>query len=368
VFGIVLISISTLMHLYVFWRAWSVPLVAGRVPGKVIITVALILWLLLYLGRTIGHDAAGTPARVLELLGMCWLGVLLLTFVPMFAVDLVTGFGWFLPRLAPSLRGWALVAAGVLSAMALFQGLRPPVIQSYEVVLPGLPQERDGTVIVGLSDTHIGSLIGKRWLSARVVQVRAQQPDMVVLLGDIFEGHGPPHADLLPTLRGLAPPLGVWAVPGNHEHHRDDTGLKAMEEAGFHLLRNRWAEVQPGLVLAGVDDLTFRRRRGLGGDPVGQALAGRPQGAVVLLSHTPWEADRAARSGVGLMLSGHTHGGQIWPMGYLVRLRYPLLAGHYEVEGMPVIVCRGTGTWGPRMRLWRPGEILRVTLKAGKGP
>ena len=62
------------------------------------------------------------------------------------------------------------------------------------------------------------------------------------------------------------------------------------------------------------------------------------------------------------MLSGHTHNGQIWPFSYLVRLRYPLMGGRYEVAGMPVVICRGTGTWGPRMRLWRPGEIVRIKL------
>ncbi|MCJ7596519.1 MAG: metallophosphoesterase, partial [Desulfobacterales bacterium] len=115
-----------------------------------------------------------------------------------------------------------------------------------------------------------------------------------------------------------------------------------------------------------VDDLTARRRNGQGGEPISQALVGRPPGATILLSHTPWQAERIAKAGVGLMLSGHTHGGQIWPFDYLVRSRYPLLEGRYEVNGMTVIVCRGTGTWGPRMRLWRPSEILSVTFR-GKG-
>jgi predicted MPP superfamily phosphohydrolase len=115
--------------------------------------------------------------------------------------------------------------------------------------------------------------------------------------------------------------------------------------------------------LAGVDDLTSSRRSGGAVDHVSKALADRPPGATVLLSHTPWQYEEAARAGVGLMLSGHTHGGQIWPFGYLVRLFYPLLAGRYEVADMPVIVSRGTGTWGPRMRLWHRGEILRVTLR-----
>jgi predicted MPP superfamily phosphohydrolase len=129
------------------------------------------------------------------------------------------------------------------------------------------------------------------------------------------------------------------------------------------MLNNRWVEIRPGFVLAGVADLTVSRRSDPQGDIVTQVLEGRPSGATVFLSHSPWQAERAAAAGVGLMLSGHTHGGQIWPFGYLVRRVYPLIGGRYDVDGATVIVCRGTGTWGPRMRLWRPSEILRVTLK-----
>jgi predicted MPP superfamily phosphohydrolase len=94
------------------------------------------------------------------------------------------------------------------------------------------------------------------------------------------------------------------------------------------------------------------------------ALANRPHGATILLSHTPWRAEEAAAAGVGLMLSGHTHNGQLWPFTYLVRTRYKLLGGRYPIGSMTAIVCRGTGGWGPRMRLWRPAEILRITLRA----
>jgi predicted MPP superfamily phosphohydrolase len=264
-----------------------------------------------------------------------------------------------------SSRGWALIVSGLLSVIAVIQGARPPVVQNYEVHLSGLPDKMNDTGIVAMSDLHLGSLLGKQWLEARVKQVQALRPDLVVLLGDIFEGHGEPQRDLLPVLRGLSAPLGVWAVLGNHEFHGGRG--KEMYEDGIQLLRNRWVGVRPGIVLAGVDDLTAGRRADQGDDPVAQALAGRPPGVTILLSHTPWQAERAARAGVGLMLCGHTHGGQIWPFGYLVRLFYPLLEGQYEVDGMTAIVCRGTGTWGPRMRLWRPGEILRVTLrKKGK--
>lgn len=133
--------------------------------------------------------------------------------------------------------------------------------------------------------------------------------------------------------------------------------------------------VRPGLILAGVDDLTSRRRHRSTGNSVERALQGRPAGkATILISHTPWEAETAARSGVGLMLSSHTHDGQIWPFSYVVRLAYPLLTGRYDVKGMPIIICRGTGTWGicrgtgtwgPRMRLCQRGEMIGITLRSG---
>ena len=362
-FGIILISACTLLHLYVFWRAASVPMAARHVPRKLLFGVGASLWAIFLAARVYGHGGTGPLAGTLELVGMNWMGVLFLTSVSLLAVELLTLFGFLMPRRAPSLRGWALAAAGALSLIALFQGLRPPVVQSYDVTLKGLPDEMDGTVIVALSDLHLGSQLGERWLADRVEEVKAERPDLVLLLGDIFEGHGRPQAELLLTLGRLSAPLGVWAVPGNHEFHEGQgTGMSLMEQAGLHVLRDRWVEVRPGLILAGVDDFTALRRAGDSRDALSRALTGRPPGATILLSHTPWQAERASRAGVDLMLSGHTHGGQIWPFSYLARLFYPLLEGAYEVGSTTVIVCRGTGLWGPRMRLWRPGEILRVTL------
>jgi uncharacterized protein len=84
----------------------------------------------------------------------------------------------------------------------------------------------------------------------------------------------------------------------------------------------------------------------------------------VFISHAPIHADIAAKHGANLMLCGHTHNGQIWPFNYIVRMAFPLLTGRYDINGMTVIVGRGTGTWGPRMRLWQRGELLRIVLKS----
>jgi hypothetical protein len=365
-FGTILISISTLMHIYVFWRVTSVPLVRRYVSLYLLIAAGVLLWAIFFIGRVYGHHGTGALAVVTEFLGMIWMGTLFLLCIFLLAADIMTLFGFLLPRIAPLIRTWALVAGVVLSIIALAQGLRSPVVQSYEVRLAYLPFEMDKTVLVAMSDLHLGSLIGKRWLAARVAQVRQQRPDLVVFLGDLFEGHGQLQDDLLSVLHDLSAPLGVWAVTGNHEFHGGNRSIRLFDKNGIQLLRNRWVELHPGFVLAGVDDLTAQYRAGRDGDFITQALSGRPPGATILLSHTPWQTEKAADAGADLMLCGHTHGGQIWPFGYLVRRVYPLLAGRYEVDGMPVIVTRGTGTWGPRMRLWHPGEILRITLRAKK--
>jgi len=364
-FGTILISTITLLHIYVFGRAATVPLIARLMPKKILFGIGLLLWVVFFLGRIYGRQRTGLTAATLDFIGMGWMGMLFLLFAAMLTVDLATGFGFLLPRLSPSLRGWALAAGALLSVAALIQGLRPPVLRNYEVHLAGLPGRLDGLVLVALSDLHIDSVSGKGRLAALVAQVQAEQPHLVVLLGDIFEGRSRPSDEVIAALGRLSAPLGVWSVLGNHEFHGGSAGsLDAFRQAGVELLRNRWVQLRPGFILAGVDDLTSLHRSESGNDPILQALKDKPAGATVLLSHTPWLAEKAAGAGASLMLSGHTHGGQIWPFNYLVRRVYPLLAGRYHVDGMDVIVSRGTGTWGPRMRLWRPGEILRITLRA----
>ena len=363
-FGIILVSILTLMHVYVFWRGASVPFVERFVPGKVLVAMAVVLWAGIFLAFFVSRGRKEGWAAALELFGMDWMAILFLAFTLLLAADVATGFGWFLPRFAPSIRGWALIAAGILSIVAIVQGTRAPGITSYEVRLSGLPPELDGSVLVAVSDLHLGSQVGEKWTEKLVDRIEAQKPAMVALVGDIIEGRTY-RDELLPALRRLSAPLGVWMVEGNHEYYGGDVNLRLMKDAGYEVLRDRWVSVRPGLTVAGVDDLTVAKRSGDGREMVTETLAARPPGATIYLCHSPLQVEKAANAGVGLMLSGHTHNGQIWPFGYLVRFFYPYMAGEYDVHGMTLIVCRGTGTWGPRMRLWQRAEILRITLRAG---
>jgi len=362
-FGIVLTTAYTVMLVYVLWRARSIPALKQRVSRNGVIGIGAILGAVFFLARYLGHQKTGAVAGAIEFMGMVLLGSVFLISTVLLVVELCTLFGLIFKRWRPTLFSWALVAGVTMAAFALVQGLRAPAVVSYEVTLPSLPAALDGKAIVAVSDTHLGAILGERWFAKRVNEIKVLHPDLLVFLGDIFEGHGGAPTDLS-VLRQLAVPLGKWFVEGNHESHQIDAAIDPLELAGLRRLDNQWAEVLPGLVLSGVNDLTNHQRRHLDGDPLGLALANRPKGATVLLSHTPWQANRAAAAGVELMLAGHTHGGQIWPFGYLVQTVYPLLAGRYDIDGMPVLVSRGVGTWGPRMRLWSRGAILKITLRA----
>lgn len=367
-FIVILLLVVSLMHGYLFWRIASLPWLISPARRKRFWIVALLIWALFLVGSVLGHGNGGGFTRVLERLALDWLGMLFIAATVMLGLDLLTGFGLWMKGYLIRLRGAGLVVAGILITIAMVQGMRPPLVVQHDVLLPDLPPELDGTMLAVLSDLHLGSQFGPQWLDERVAQVQTLQPDIIVLLGDNFEGHSEPDPALLPVLSGLKAPLGVYAVTGNHEHFSDNNAaISLTKSAGIQWLRDRCLQIRPGLNLVGVDDLTMHWRNGQSGDFITPVLAGCPEGVTVLFSHSPLQVAQAVAAGVDLMLSGHTHGGQIWPFGYLVKQFYPYLVGRYQLDDMSLIISRGAGLWGPRMRLWHRGEILLVSLRSRVG-
>jgi hypothetical protein len=352
------------LHSYVISRLLSIPFIAHHVPPWLLIPVVIVLGASYIVSRVLEHYGIDGLSHVLEIVGAYWVGAFFLFFSTFLAFDLATGFGlWLRPQL-PALRTVAFMLALLMTAIALVQARRFPVVTEYEVVLDGLTREADGTVLVAASDMHLGAILGYGWASERAAQFDSLRPDLLLLVGDIFEGDETTYPNWLPVLQRFRAKYGVYVVTGNHEFYAG--GAKIIDlfrRAGFHVLRDESAEPIPGLILAGVDDVAFR-----GGTAhaaiMERVLRQRPKGASVLLSHTPLETQRAAGAGIGLMLSGHTHEGQIWPFNYLVKLAFPITSGRYRVQDMTAIVCRGTGTWGPRMRLFKRSELLRITVRA----
>jgi predicted MPP superfamily phosphohydrolase len=352
------------LHFYVVSRLLSIPFIAHHVPARLLIPAVILLGASYIVSRVLEHYSIDGLAHVLEIVGAYWVGVFFLLFSALLACDLGTGFGlWMRPQL-PALRTVAFILAMVMTIVALIQARRSPVVTEYEVALDGLSREADGAVLVVASDMHMGALLGYGWASERAAQFESLRPDLLLLVGDIFEGDEMTYPDWLPVLQQFRATHGVYVVTGNHEFYAG--GAKIVDlfrRAGFHVLRDESMEPIPGLVLTGVDDVAFRGRAAHA-SILEKLLRQRSEGASVLLSHTPLETQRAASAGVGLMLSGHTHEGQIWPFTYLVKLAFPILSGRYRVQEMAAIVCRGTGTWGPRMRLFKRSELLRITVRA----
>jgi len=363
-FGTVLILAFTLLLAYVLWRSSSAPPFQGRIPPRGVALFGLVLWAFFILARVVGHNHSGPLANTLEQFVLTLLAVFFLVALCLLPVDLVTLFGFLLRKQAPALRGAALLAGIALSLFALVQGHRDPSVAEHEVLMRNLPKALDGTVVVVLSDTHLGGTLKVDRFNRWIQQARALRPALMVFVGDILELHdGVPGA--LPVLKETRPRLGLWYVTGNHDPRDQDASTpRVLRDAGVRRLANQWVKLAPGLLLAGVDDLTRHQRRHPKVDLLERSLALRPPDATILLSHSPLQAERADALDVGLMLSGHTHGGQIWPFGYFVKRIYPRLAGRFRVGEMTLLVSRGVGTWGPRMRLWRRGEILRVTLRS----
>jgi predicted MPP superfamily phosphohydrolase len=240
------------------------------------------------------------------------------------------------------------------------------VIEDVEVHLPNLPRELDGFTIVQLSDLHVGMTIDRAFVQRVVDQANALAPDLIALTGDLIDGPVDDLRDDVAPLAELRAKHGVYAVTGNHEYYAGaDPWIAEITRLGARYLRNERVQIAEGLDLAGVDDHSADGYRGHGED-LDKALGGRDRAnALVLLAHQPRQVRRSAKFGVDLQLSGHTHGGQIWPWHYLVKLQQGgLLAGRYEHGGTQLYVTRGCGYWGPPVRLLAPLEITRVILRS----
>ncbi|MFD0313023.1 metallophosphoesterase [Streptomyces flavalbus] len=271
---------------------------------------------------------------------------------------------------------WAVLGVtAVLLGWGHAEARRVPRVRRLDVRLPRLGAGLDGLRVVLITDTHYGPIDRARW-SARVCEtVNTLDADLVCHTGDIADGTAERR-------RAQAAPLGTVRatrarvyVTGNHEYYSEAQGwVDLMDELGWKPLRNRHLLLEQGgdtLVVAGVDDVTAESS-GLAGHRA--HLAGALDGAdpdlpVLLLAHQPKFVDRAAAAGIDLQLSGHTHGGQIWPFHHLVGIDQPVVAGLSRHGARTLLyTSRGTGFWGPPFRVFAPSEITLLVLRSPHPP
>jgi predicted MPP superfamily phosphohydrolase len=354
---------------------WTLVVAGAQWPTGVVVAgtvgfagALLALPVLMYVGHGRHQDWAATTGDTL--LGVIWV---------LFAWALLGN----LLRIGLAVAGVAdparsrLVAAGVAAVSAVLvlwgyaEAMRVPRVKRVDVTIPRLGAGLDGARVVLLTDTHYGPIDRARWSAKVVAAVNDVDADIVCHTGDIADGSVSERRAQAAPLRDVRARLTRAYVTGNHEYFGEAQGwLDHMRELGWEPLHNRHIVVERDgsqLVVAGVDDATAAAsgRPGHQADHAAALAGADPDLPVLLLAHQPKQIDAAVAHDVDLQISGHTHGGQIWPFHYLVRLDQPTVRGlSRHGDRTQLYTSRGTGFWGPPLRIFAPSEITVLTLRA----
>jgi predicted MPP superfamily phosphohydrolase len=275
---------------------------------------------------------------------------------------------------ARALAGGAVLASGAASAASVRSATGAPRIHEVPVRLERLPKQLSGLTLAQISDLHVGPTIGEKEVRRVVDMTNGLEPDAVVITGDLVDGSVAELRRATQQLAQLRARYGVYFVTGNHEYYSGAAEwIEELRRYGIRPLQNERVTLgdrAPGgasIDLAGLDDWSMARAADGRWPALDRALAGRdPDRSLVLLQHQPRGLPEAVRSGVELQLSGHTHGGQIFPWNFVVGAVYPYCKGLYTHreggQSGQVFVSCGTGYWGPPMRLGAPAEISKIVL------
>jgi len=377
VFLLVVNLISISLHAYVGARVASL-LPVGSWGVKAVWIATWMLFATLIAGMFLSR--ASIPAlavKAIVVTGFVWMGVLFL----LFTASLLGDAAGLLGKLAGIVSGvdpgqWvrgirlALLASVPLVALyGIWQALRPPAIHEVEVRVPGLPKQWDGARVAHLTDTHVGPILGRGWVEDLVRRVDSAKPDIVVHTGDLVDGSVKGLRDALEPLSRLRGREGTFFVTGNHEGYSGITSwCEQMRVWGWDVLTNEnriLSRDGANLAVVGVTDAHEGAMRGGIAPDVAKAVSNLPGGMPrILLAHQPLQAFQAQGHGISLQLSGHTHGGQIWPFNFLVRLQQPMVAGFATIGDVRVFTSRGAGFWGPPLRVGAPSEVPILILRA----
>jgi uncharacterized protein len=372
-FGLTITAILALLFGVPWWTLvlgnaqWPTPVVVG---GTVLFACALVAFpALMYVGH--GRSVDWAAATGDTILGVIWVLFVWALLGNVLRLALAAG------GVANPARSRIVAAAIVLVSLVLvvwgyFEAMRVPRVRQVDVAIPRLGAGLDGVRVVLLTDTHYGPIDRARWSAGVVDTVNRLDADIVCHTGDIADGSVSRRRAQAAPLATVRARLARTYVTGNHEYFGEADGwLEHMRELGWEPLHNRHLVVERGgsrLVIAGVDDRTAAGsgRPGHRADHAAALAGADPDLPVLLLAHQPKQVDAAVAHGIDLQISGHTHGGQIWPFHYLVRLDQPVVRGlTRHGDRTQLYTSRGTGFWGPPLRVFAPSEITVLTLRTG---
>ena len=358
--------LGALLHLYIGWR------IAPDLPGPLwaglfaaLLVTSAILIPLAFFGRRSRNRATADRAS--------WAGMLALgLFSTLLVLTLLRDVGLLLawPFGIDGLAGWSANAVPLLAlaivAIGFVNARRTARVREVEVPVDGLPAALHGFTIAQISDIHVGPTIKGPYVQAIVDAVNALSADAVAVTGDLVDGRVHDLAAHVAPLAALRSRHGTFFVTGNHEYYSGaDEWIAELRRLGVQVLLNEHVVLRhqgAQLVMAGVADTSAHHFDPKHRSDPQRAMHGAPAGAGlrVLLAHQPRSAEAAAQAGFDVQLSGHTHGGQYWPWNLFVGLQQPYTAGLHRLKQLWIYTSRGTGYWGPPLRLGAPSEITRL--------
>ena len=255
----------------------------------------------------------------------------------------------------------------VMAGYGCYQARRTPAVRQVDVPIANLPNALVGLRIVQISDLHVGPTIKAPFVERVVARVNELQPDLIVFTGDLADGTIERLATHTASLAELTAPLGLYFCTGNHEYYSGvENWTEQARRLGFDVLVNEGRQIDCGsgrIALAGVTDFSAGELVPDHASDPAKALAASDGADVrILLAHQPRSIEAASQANCHLQLSGHTHGGQFVPWKYVVSLQQPYVAGLHKFRDTWIYIHRGTGYWGPPLRLGVPSEIAVLTL------
>lgn len=323
-------------------------------------------------GKILERRYSSVLSDVLNIIGGFWLSfmlysvlITLLADLTVYSLSLVNIIG---SETTDSIRQKAYLSSFALALILIIAGFTNtifPVIRRYRLSI-NKPSSRKEFKIAAVSDIHLGSIIRKRSMRLLSSRLKAIEPDMVLFLGDIVDGEINPvlRSDLLDSLTIPSSARYVYAITGNHEFIGNPRKtLPYIQDKGIKILFDEIVTLDEGIQLVGRIDRDALRYTGQARKELDELLQGvNKNKPVIVLDHQPPMKNEDGLSGFDLMMSGHTHNGQMWPLNYLTSSIYKIKYGHSIIDGCHYIVSSGFGSWGPRVRLGSRSEILEVSL------
>lgn len=338
-----------------------------RIVRSGMIVFLIVMILMPIIARILDRKGFETSAIVTGVIGYEWMGFIFIAFwgsMLMYGLELIRyGITFITPFSFPSfLTKKPVIFLQIAVIIAFIYGSIEAGnvrIERIQIHTPKLPQDKSRLTIVQVSDLHLGLFTRMNKLRYLIETIKTLSPDILVSTGDLVDSSGDHLSEMAVFFHQIHPPYGKYAVTGNHEYYAGlSKSLQFMENSGFRILRGETITINSVINITGIDDIHVTSSTDI------KSILSLAQNGLftLLLMHRP-TPDPNTLGLFDLQLSGHTHGGQIFPFHYFVSIPFRYYSGLYELEnGSKLYVNRGSGTWGPQVRIFSPPEITVIEL------